>query len=60
MSPYLVQKPESSLPYALLREYDDFGLDAVDIVAPPRRFWSDQEVTDRSVEVGLQSIRIKP
>jgi superfamily II DNA or RNA helicase len=58
-SGYLVNKPESSLPYALLREYDDFGLDAVDIVAPPRRFWSDQDATDHSVEVGLQSDRMQ-
>ncbi len=56
---YLLQKPDSALPYALLREYDDFGLDAVDIVAPPRRFWSDQEATDGCVEVGLQANRVK-
>ncbi len=52
-------KPESNLPYALLREYDDFGLDAIDIVAPPRRFWSDQETTDGCVEVGLQASRVR-
>src|SRR5208337_1944329 len=33
---------DSDLPYALLRApYDDFGLIACDLVAPPRRFWSD-------------------
>ena len=26
---------------ALLREYDDFGVPSVDLVAPPRRFWPD-------------------
>src|SRR5689334_2716043 len=56
---YLVQKPDSVHAYALLREYDDFGLTVVDIVAPPRRFWSDQETTERSVEVGLPASRIQ-
>lgn len=56
---YLLSKAESPLPYALLREYDDFGLDAVDIVAPPRRFWSDQEMTEGCVEVGLQANRVQ-
>ena len=59
-SGYLVLKAESPEPYSVLREYDDFGLEAVDIVAPPRRFWSDQEKTNVFVEVGLQANRVKP
>jgi superfamily II DNA or RNA helicase len=57
---YLLLKTGSTMPYALLREYDDFGLDAVDIVAPPRRFWSDQETIDGCVEVGIQANRVRP
>ena len=55
----ILQKADSALPYALLREYDDFGLEAVDIVAPPRRFWADQDSTGASVEVGIQANRVK-
>ena len=57
---FLVQKPESALPYALLRQYDDFGLEAVDIVSPPRRFWSDRDTMEGSVEVGIQANRVQP
>jgi superfamily II DNA or RNA helicase len=57
---YLLSKTGSALPYALLRRYDDFGLDVVDIVAPPRRFWSDQEVMEACVEVGLLANGVQP
>src|SRR5437762_8289167 len=41
-TPVLLFREDSDLPYALLRPpYDDFGLLACDLVAPPRRFWSD-------------------
>ncbi len=41
-TPVLLCREDSDLPYALLRPpYDDFGLIACDLVAPPRRFWSD-------------------
>ena len=40
--PVLMFREDSDLPHALLRApYDDFGLIACDLVAPPRRFWSD-------------------
>ena len=57
---YSVQKGASSLPYSVLREYDDFGLEAVDIVAPPRRFWSDLDSTNFCVEVGVQANLVQP
>jgi superfamily II DNA or RNA helicase len=38
----LLFREDSHLPHSLLRApYDDFGLIACDLVAPPRRFWSD-------------------
>src|SRR5256885_9452585 len=41
-TPVLLCREDSDLPYSLLRApYDDFGLIACDLVAPPRRFWSD-------------------
>ncbi len=41
-TPVLMFQEDSNLPCALLRApYDDFGLIACDLVAPPRRFWSD-------------------
>jgi SNF2 family DNA or RNA helicase len=41
-TPVLLFREDSDLPNALLRApYDDFGLVACDLVAPPRRFWSD-------------------
>lgn len=41
-TPVLLFREDSDLPHALLRPpYDDFGLIACDLVAPPRRFWSD-------------------
>src|SRR3989442_15669612 len=40
--PVLLFQEDSQLPYGLLRPpYDDWGLIACDLVAPPRRFWSD-------------------
>ena len=57
---FSVQKPASPLPYALLRRYDDFGLEAIDIVAPPRRFWADRDPSVLCVEVGLPPNLVQP
>jgi hypothetical protein len=41
-APAILFREDSELPNALLRPpYDDWGLIACDLVAPPRRFWSD-------------------
>src|SRR5215204_243681 len=38
----VLYKEDSDIPHALLRPpFDDWGLIACDLVAPPRRFWSD-------------------
>jgi hypothetical protein len=56
---YLVQKSDSPYPHALLREYPDYGLQVADVVAPPRRFWADQEGADGPVEVGIETTRVR-
>ena len=33
----LFRKPDSSLPFSVLREFEEWGLRSVDLVAPPRR-----------------------
>lgn len=55
----LFSKPGSSTPYSVLREYEEWGLRSIDIVAPPRRFWGDQEQQDVLVEEGLDLRRLE-
>src|SRR5476649_2557870 len=56
---YVLLRNGSDYPHALLREYSDWGLNVVDIVAPPRRFWADRERVDGPVEVGLGTTAVK-
>ncbi len=53
-------KPGSATPYSVLREYEEWGLRSVDIVAPPRRFWGSQEQQEALVEDGLDLRRLDP
>ncbi|MBX7135831.1 MAG: DEAD/DEAH box helicase [Fimbriimonadaceae bacterium] len=50
----VIQKADAKHPYALLRQYSDWGLEAVDLAAPPRRFWADTEAAEPPVEVGVE------
>jgi superfamily II DNA or RNA helicase len=54
----IFSKPGSAIPYSLLREYEEWGLRSIDIVAPPRRFWGDQEQAVL-VEEGLDLRRLE-
>jgi superfamily II DNA or RNA helicase len=56
----VLQKRDSNQQFAVLRQYSDWGLEAVDIVGPPRRFWADQESADGPVEVGLELSSVRP
>lgn len=47
-------------PSSLLLEREEWGLRSVDVVNPPRRFWSDQSVPMPVVEPGLDSRRLCP
>ncbi len=55
----LFSTPGNANLYSLLREYPEWGLNSVDIVAPPRRFWGDQEQQNVLVEEGLDLRRLQ-
>jgi hypothetical protein len=54
----LFTKAGNSVPYSLLREFEEWGLKSIDVVRPPWRFWSDQERQDAIVEEGLDARRL--
>lgn len=56
---YVLIKDDAKYNYALLRQYSDWGLEAVDLAAPPRRFWADSETADAPVEVGVEAGSVK-
>jgi len=56
---YVLQKVDGRYPYALLRQYSDWGLEVLDLAAPPRRFWSDSDTADGPVEVGVAISAVK-
>ena len=58
LQPHLFLKRGSPAPYSLLREHNEWGLRSVDIAAPPRRFWGDQEKQNVLVEDGLDLRRL--
>ena len=43
----------------MLRDYEEWGLRSIDIVAPPRRFWGGQEQQEVLVEEGLDFRRLE-
>src|SRR5262249_38213857 len=55
----LVLKADSVYPYAVLREHDEWGLRTLDVVNPPRRFWSDKAQQDTLVEEGIDGRRLR-
>jgi len=59
---YVLQRNDSKYPHALLKQYSDWGLEAVDLVSPPRRFWAEADTADSPVEVGVEisSVRALP
>jgi SNF2 family DNA or RNA helicase len=56
----LYLKPDTPYACAVLREHEEWGLRTLDLVHPPRRFWSDQERQDVLVEEGIDSRRLTP
>src|SRR5215475_665370 len=52
-SNYLYTKPGNAYPSGILREREEWGLKTIDLVHPPRRFWSDQKSLDVLVEEGV-------
>jgi superfamily II DNA or RNA helicase len=54
----LFAKPGSPNQFSLLREFEEWGLKSVDIVGPPRRFCTEQELQESVVEEGLDARRL--
>src|SRR5688500_5188994 len=57
---YLYIKPGNAYPSGILREREEWGLKTIDLVHPPRRFWSDQNSVDVVVEEGVDARRATP
>ncbi len=55
----LYQKPGEVHTCALLRRHDDFGVESLDLLAPPRRFWADRELAPSSAEMAVDARRVK-
>jgi superfamily II DNA or RNA helicase len=58
-SGFLVSKPDLPYSCAVLREHDEWGLRTVDLVHPPRRFWSDEDSQPNVVEEGIDLRRVQ-
>ncbi len=54
----LFRKSDSSLPFSVLREFEEWGLRSVDLVAPPRRLWRGKEQSQNVVEEGTDIRRL--
>lgn len=57
VSPILIHG-ETQWPCSVLRQYDEWGIACVDLVAPPRRFWADTEPPP-VVEPGIDCRRVR-
>jgi superfamily II DNA or RNA helicase len=61
MSAVLYQEPGASQTFALLRRVsDDLGLEALDLMPPPVRFWSDGERPPSDVKLNVDARRVTP
>src|SRR5216110_1078986 len=44
---------------SVIRRHEEWGIETLDLLNPPRRFWSDQSLTIPSVEPGVDARRVK-
>lgn len=51
---------ESDHPWVLLRQFDDFGLPAYDLVRPPERFWADGTTIPPGWRTAVDASHVKP
>lgn len=56
---YLFQKPDLPYPSTFLKEYDDFGLRQLELVAPPRRLLGESNFLENQVEVDVDYRRVE-
>src|SRR3954471_6425487 len=52
-------RDDAPFPSALLRERDEWGLRTLDLINPPRRFWTDQNLLIPAVEAGVDANRAR-
>ncbi|KYF62715.1 helicase-related protein [Sorangium cellulosum] len=45
--------------YALLKSYDNFGIEELDLLRPPRRFWASSETAPSGVEMNVDARRVQ-
>ena len=59
MSPQRVLYKKAGEPqtYALLKNYDNFGIEELDLLRPPRRFWAPCETAPSGVEMNVDARR---
>lgn len=55
----LFRSPDEPYVFAVIRQQDDFGFVEYDLAAPPRRFFSLADPLPRSVEIGIDSRRLR-
>jgi superfamily II DNA or RNA helicase len=55
----LFRKSESTVPYALLRRSDDFGIEELDLLRAPGRFWCDGEPAPPGAEMHVDARRMR-
>jgi superfamily II DNA or RNA helicase len=54
----LFKKPGEPQTYALLRRHDDFGVEELDLLRPPGRFWADGEPSPSGAEMHVDARRV--
>ena len=56
---FVVVPEQSEWPHAVLRRYDDFGIEVADLVAPPSRFWADGAIPVRPLYMACEVRRTR-
>lgn len=54
----LFKKAGEPQTYALLRRHDDYGVEELDLLRPPGRFWADGEVSPAGAEMHVDARRV--
>jgi superfamily II DNA or RNA helicase len=53
------RKPDDVIPYALLRRTEDFGMEELDLLRPPQRFWADGALAPSGAEMHVDVRRVE-
>ena len=55
----MYKKPGEPQIYALLRRHDNFGIEELDLLRPPGRFWASSELAPSGAEMHVDTRRVK-